>query len=137
MNLPITAFEKDSLLEVRMDWGIVRAGLPFIHDVRGQFAGLLRKEEEEVGRKGLLGSGAEKRLAKDCQGGRGGFAGSARFEFEPIGKEIWGEGPSRGDGRIWRVWGNTWLEDGGKLCDRKIGGWGAWSKQLGAWKIAA
>lgn len=35
MNLPITALEKDSLLEVSMDWGIVRAGLPFIHDERG------------------------------------------------------------------------------------------------------
>ena len=34
-NFPMTAKEKDSLLEESMDWGMVKAGLPFFQVVGG------------------------------------------------------------------------------------------------------
>lgn len=54
-NLPMAAYEKDSLLELSMDKRIVRDGLPLVHVEGGKDAGLW-------GNRGV--GGTKKRLAK-------------------------------------------------------------------------
>lgn len=60
-NLPMTAWENDSLLVLIMERGIVRVGLPLIHEGEGR--------EADISERGVL-RGAKKRFAKVW--GRGG-----------------------------------------------------------------